>query len=204
MNKTNLIGSDYSITHHPPNTNPSVCEAACVADAKCQSWTYVIRGSPSGSGDCCLKSGVPCPTHNPICTSGAKTAQILPACTGGIACTVEYTPPTNMSAPFYEVPVSCGPVKDSLRLLPTEKTLEIRVFSDWTFIEAYFQKGRVAMTAVNSFKSATGFSLSSSAAVTVESATVYPMKGIWTTPDQVRNAPRVYPAVADTGVKTIV
>lgn len=31
------------------------------------------------------------------------------------ACTVDFTPNTNKSAPFYEVPVSCGGIKDSLR-----------------------------------------------------------------------------------------
>ena len=35
-------------------------------------------------------------------------------------------------------------------------------------------------------------SLTSDADVTVASATLYPLKSIWTTPDAVRKAPRVY------------
>ena len=70
MEKTDLPGgNDYNITHYPANTSPSVCADACEADSKCQSWTYVIRGLPAGSGDCCLKSSVPCPV-----TSGGASA----------------------------------------------------------------------------------------------------------------------------------
>jgi len=65
---------------------------------------------------------------------------------GALICTVDYTPNTNTSATFYDVPVSCGDVKDSLRLLADETALEVRVFSDVTMAEAYFQGGRVAMT----------------------------------------------------------
>ena len=43
--------------------------------------------------------------------------------------------------------VACGETVDSLQLLARETSLELRVFADWTFVEAYFQGGRVAMTA---------------------------------------------------------
>jgi len=61
MAKTDMPGGDYNVTHYPAHTDPKVCEAACNADAKCKSWTYVIRGQPAGSGDCWLKGGTPCP-----------------------------------------------------------------------------------------------------------------------------------------------
>ena len=55
MKNTDLAGGDYNITHHPAHTDAFVCESLCHADAKCKAWTYVIRGAPAGSGDCCLK-----------------------------------------------------------------------------------------------------------------------------------------------------
>jgi hypothetical protein len=57
MPHTDMPGDDYNITHYPANTDPHTCEAACIADAHCDSWTYVVRGVPAGSGDCCLKKG---------------------------------------------------------------------------------------------------------------------------------------------------
>lgn len=72
----NLPGNDYSITHHGPQFGASGCESSCSKDVKCLAWTWVVRGlGPSGSGDCCLKSAVPCPkAHIATCTSGAKQA----------------------------------------------------------------------------------------------------------------------------------
>ena len=152
MPGTDLPGNDYKITHLPPKTDPKACEALCAADPKCKAWTYVIRGVPAGSGDCCLKGAIACPNKGSSCTSGAKVATTLPTCGGGggggggatTACTVAFTPNTNASAAMYAVPVTCGKTTDMLTLLTSEKTLEIRVFSDWTFFEAYFQQGRVA------------------------------------------------------------
>eukprot|EP00912_Choanoflagellata_sp_UC4_P001140 UC4_evm1s708 len=142
MKGTDLSGNDYSITHHPPNTDPHTCEAMCNNDTKCDAWTYVIRGNPEGSGDCCLKSGsIPCPSPNGECTSGAKVNTTLSHCGGGgggepvTSCTVHYTPNTNISAPYHEVSVSCGKLIDTLRILPNEKTIELRIFADWTFLE---------------------------------------------------------------------
>lgn len=210
MNKTDMPGGDYLVTHHPANTDPAVCQAACAADAKCNSWTYVIRGTPAGSGDCCLKSTVPCPTDNAICTSGGKLAEAHCEGNTGFSCTVSYTPPSNASAPFYEVPVKCGGTSDTLRLTASEQTVEIRALIDWTFVEAYFQSGRVAMTvAVTSDRKPlsddTGLAVTSTAPVTAQSVVAYPIKGIWTTADEIRKAPRVYPAVPlDSTVSTIV
>ena len=49
-------------------------------------------------------------------------------------CTVHYTSPANVSAPFHEVPVSCGGTHDKLRLLQSESTISLRVFFDATML----------------------------------------------------------------------
>lgn len=193
MTGTDMPGNDYNITHHPKDTDPKVCQAACDADDQCDSWTYVIRGEPAGSGDCCLKKGSPCPRSQGTCTSGSKVEKDLEACgssTSTVVCEVDYAPPT-YSSKYYEVPVSCGGKKDTLRLMPSEKTLEVRVFSDWTFIEAFFQKGRVAMVVNNAMNDQTDISLSATVPITA-AATAFPMKSIWVDSEAVREAPRVY------------
>jgi len=62
----------------------------------------------------------------------------LPQCGAvvGISCTIAFTPGAAT------VPVVCGGTKDTLTLLPDEKTVELRLFADWTFIEAFFQWSR--------------------------------------------------------------
>lgn len=197
MAKTDMPGGDYNVTHYPKGTDPTVCQKACDDQAKCNAWTYVIRGDPAGSGDCCLKTSVPCPTTGgagPSCTSGAKKEATRPDCggTGGtsIQCTVDYTPPA-AGASYVDVPVACGSVKDTLRLLTSEKEVEIRVFADWTFVEAFFQRGRVGMTQNLALTSDADFSLTSTQALSAH-AEVYPMGSIWVTPEDVKNAKRVY------------
>ena len=93
MPETNLNGGDYNKNastgrHHPAGTDPKVCQAECDKAAECVAWTYVIRGAPAGSGDCCLKKqGATgheaklslCPkTNAKTCTSGVKTPQKVP------------------------------------------------------------------------------------------------------------------------------
>ena len=187
MKGTDIPGSDYNVSHYPPNTEPKECEAACAADDKCKAWTYVIRGQPAGSGDCCLKSSIPCPSASSDCTSGAKVETKLPSCgtTGGISCTVDYTPGAT------SVPVDCGGTKDTLTLLPSEKTVELRIFTDWTFIEAYFQQGRVAITKKIATTPSTGMFFTTSAPLTVD-AKAFSMKDIWVDEKAVRASPRVY------------
>jgi sucrose-6-phosphate hydrolase SacC (GH32 family) len=200
MEKTDMPGGDYKVTHMPPNTDPKKCEAACSTDDKCKSWTYVVRGVPAGSGDCCLKSTVPCPVTNsgvsPQCTSGAKTTQTLPSCgssNDGIDCMISWNG-GNASAPFVDVPVNCGGVRDTIRVLSTEKDFEIRVYSDTTFLEVFLQQGRTAMTVKNIMIDDIDYTLKSSTSngLTVKTATVWPIGNPWVTPEDVRNAPRVY------------
>ena len=90
---------------------------------------------------------------------------------------MDYTPNTNASAPYYEVPVSCGAHKDTLRLLPSEKTVEIRVYTDVTFTETFFQGGRVAITTTGATDNSSTVTLTSTTAATAASATVYVQNG---------------------------
>eukprot|EP00037_Helgoeca_nana_P011075 m.98937 g.98937 ORF g.98937 m.98937 type:complete len:123 (-) comp20596_c0_seq12:63-431(-) len=64
-------GGDYDTVHVPPGSDAHACQARCVADPKCDAWTQVIRGSPTGSADCIKKSATHAPpTPNKLCTSG--------------------------------------------------------------------------------------------------------------------------------------
>lgn len=121
-----------------------------------------------------------------------KKAATFTAVVGSVTCTIQYTPPsTEVAGQYFENPVACGRAKDSLRLLPSETSIELRVVADWTFLEVYFQKGRVAMTQTCTLAADTTVSLT--ATIDTTAATVgYPMRAIWTTPDAVRSAPRVY------------
>jgi len=109
---------------------------------------------------------------------------------------VDYSPPPKASVAFHEVRVSCAKMTDQLRLTPSERTLEIRIFADATFVEAYFQHGRVAMTQVVPLGDDARVALWSQSSLVVRSAEAYPMKSIWVQPEDVRRAPRVYPSVA--------
>lgn len=192
---TDLSGNDYSVVTHNISLGAKGCEALCDADSKCKAWTWVVRGGP-GKADCCLKDTVPCPGSNSICTSGAKvntTVQCGAKPEGDTTmCTVDYKPLTNTSAPFNPVTVSCGSLSDVVNLLPSEKSFEIRLFADNTFLEVFFQGGRAAMTKSMSLSDSTAIAFTSTVGVTASSATVYPMNGIWVSADTVRNAPRVY------------
>ena len=68
------------------------------------------------------------------------------------------------------------------------------MYADVTFVEAYFQGGRAAMTKVVALKkdSAVMVVSTTGAAVTAKAVSSYPLRSIWTTPDAVRKAPRVY------------
>ena len=85
-----------------------------------------------------------------------------------------------------------------LRLLPSEKRVELRVFSDHSFIEAFFQRGRVAMTVPSTLGQPEYLSDTADMGIvtTVAMAAdveVFPMEGIWVSPEEVRAAKRVFP-----------
>ena len=197
QNNTDLPGDDLTVTHHPGSFGANGCQKLCGTNAKCKGWVWVTRGAPAGSGDCCQKSGLVCPKPMKGITSGAKVATTI-QCHGpkpasaSVVCSVAYAPITNASAPFNEVPVTCsGGGGATLRLLPAEKTLEIRMFSDATIVEGFFQKGRIAMTAGVGLTSDADITLSSSVATTAD-ATAWPLNAIWISEAAMRASPRVY------------
>lgn len=198
MEKTDMPGNDYNVTHYPANTDPKTCEAACLADEKCMAWTYVVRGSPVGSGDCCLKSDVPCPVTSggasAQCTSGAREQQTLPSCgsSNAMDCTIAYEPPADPTK-MYNVTVSCGSFKDDLRILPDEKSIEVRMYTDATFVETFFQQGRVAITSTATVSNTSDVTIvNNDGSVVVDSIDAYPIESIWVSEKNVRDSPRVF------------
>lgn len=74
---TNLAGSDIGrIVLRAPtsgqlDTREQQCAAACWADPRCRSWTYVRPNTIQGpEGNCWLKNTTPTPSTNTCCTSG--------------------------------------------------------------------------------------------------------------------------------------
>ena len=146
-----------------------------------------------------------------VASGVAKTSEIvavfeLPAeaATFGVAVGADGAAPTCLvnwpgtsaafakGAAYVEVSVSCNGKGDTLRVLSTEKTVEVRIFSDMTMIEAFFQQGRVAYTGGLALNDSSDYALHSTAALVAASVDVYPMGSIWVSEDDVRNAPRVY------------
>lgn len=100
---------------------------------------------------------------------------------------------------------ACDDVSAELLLLDNETALDLRVFVDATFVEAYFQNGRVAMTvscATTPLAKSTDVSLFATAEIYQApsaadgaahlSAYVYSLRSIWVDPSVVENAPRIY------------
>jgi hypothetical protein len=183
MPETDFNGGDYNKNatvgrHHPPGTDPNVCQAECDKAEECVAWTYVIRGAPAGSGDCCLKKhGATgpeaklslCPKMNAkLCTSGVKTPQKAPRGCGSGG--------DGGAGPAYT---------QALALLLTDAEIEIRVFTDHTILEVFFMDGRVAVTAPLVPAEDVGFGVfSEHEAVTVEVG-AWGVSEIWITPEQV-------------------
>lgn len=111
---------------------------------------------------------------------------------GGAILSVDYVPPPKDAGgppSYYEVATSLG---ESLRLLPSEKTLTVDVFVDGFIIEAYFQNGRLARTLTASAASPRGVTVvASKATATLERATVWSMNSIWVTKEDVLATPRM-------------
>ena len=82
-----------------------------------------------------------------------------------------------------------------LRLLPTEDTLELRLFVDQTVAESYYQGGRVAYTSsVRSLDPAADAFLSSNTSIVVMNATLWEMGDQWISEEELLATPRVGPA----------
>ena len=69
--------------------------------------------------------------------------------TGGTDFSIEYVP--NADGEISSVKVHGGSFSDTLKLSPNDKTIDMALYVDNTFTEAYFMNGRVAMTVPTAF-----------------------------------------------------
>ena len=110
----------------------------------------------------------------------------IKAAAGGGQFFVDYVP----SVP--NVTVGSPGVVEQLKLLPTDKTLNLTLYVDNTFTEAYWMGGRVAHTAVT--KSSGGQDdvtiAANQSGVVVNEAMAWSVQPIWVTPDEVKRTPR--------------
>jgi sucrose-6-phosphate hydrolase SacC (GH32 family) len=84
-------------------------------------------------------------------------------------------------------------VNDNLQLLDSDKTIDVHLYVDNTFAEAYFQGGRVAMT-VNTPAPDDGEAdivVSSSLPGVVAKVTAWSVDSIWVSPEEVLQTPRL-------------
>jgi len=188
-----LPGSDYNVTN-VDYKDFKLCEAACNADAKCHAWTFVIRKPKYAS--CCLKTKVPSKSRQrATCTSGVKTvpeAAGAAAAVGptGVEFFVEYAPPSGNSVS--EVTVGSGSTTGTLKLSPNDETIDLRLYVDNTFTEAYWMNGRVAMTINTPATTEAHVTVEADkAGVVLKDATVWRVKPIWVTPEEVKRTHRM-------------
>jgi hypothetical protein len=207
-------------TQLPQNSTWESCQKACDARSACAAWSASGLNTSAELPDaecqdpngcqCVLLGEAMCPTPNPHAVSGAKMQSLRANCNPPkqphyVRCSVNYAAPVASSRPqpFYDVDVSCGSVYvDSvpetqfhfpLRLMATETTVELRMFVDGTVVEAFFQQGRVALTVSALVDAASPVTLDAAGGdATATSLDIYPMRSIWTTPEAVLAAPRVY------------
>jgi hypothetical protein len=66
---TDRPGMDYR-NFDLPSANWQDCYEECVADSRCQAWTYVRPGVQGSQARCWLKNGVPAAHSNSCCVSG--------------------------------------------------------------------------------------------------------------------------------------
>jgi len=181
-----MPSGDYSVTN-VNYTDFKVCEASCDADDRCGAWTYVVRGPLYAS--CCLKSKWQVAKQKRSCTSGVKNPE-QPS-TGSVFY-VDYVPPKDGSS-VSTVTVG-GPSKtDKLKLLASDKSIDIRLYVDITFTEAYWMGGRVAMTATTpqTQKDVADVTVSADqSGVKLLSAKAWSVGSIWVTAEEVKKAPR--------------
>jgi len=186
MPNWDMSGGDYNVSN-VNYTDFKTCEAACDADARCGAWTYVVRGPLYAS--CCLKTQWGSASQKASCTSGVKKPGQLAS---GSVFYVDYVPPQDGSS-VSTVTVG-GPSKtDKLKLLASDKSIDIRLYVDNTFTEAYWMGGRVAMTAKTpqSQKDVAGVTVSADQeGVKLLAAQAWEVGSIWVTPDEVKNTPR--------------
>jgi hypothetical protein len=174
MHYPNATGTS-GCQHYPKGTQPAVCQQLCGATKGCGAWTYVIRGQPADSGDCCLKHDVvqSCPRPDKACTSGVMTPTTQ--------CTAEHHGGGGGKA-----------FSDVVSMLPSDTHVTFRLFLDTAVAEAYFMGGRVAMTIpVAASTTEWDISIGASAPVTLTNATSFGMSSIYVTKEEVLAMPKL-------------
>ncbi len=73
---TNRWGGDYR-SFTTTRLSPTVCQAACAAEAPCQAWTYVPPSSTGTTATCWLKSSIPGRSFGAGLVSGIKGLEML-------------------------------------------------------------------------------------------------------------------------------
>merc|ERR1711871_976214 len=117
-------------------------------------------------------------------TSGVKDPSTSGG--GGTKFYVDYVPDADTVTVGVE-----GGVSDKLKLSPSDTTIDMRLFVDNTFTEAYWMGGRVAMTTTTKATKAAGMSVSADkAGITLAHATAWKVGSIWVTPEDVLATPR--------------
>jgi hypothetical protein len=171
MQAVNMRGDDLKVLEGYRG-NYSQCQALCDATAACRAWTY-CDACPD-TAKCCLKSAVPTATYatnmSMHMVSGIKSPQLLDQCKMG----------ANHSA--------CTPTA-SLQLEASEHTVSMRLFTDRTFAECYWQRGRVVMTATTPPSAVGSVALVASTTVVAKNVTVWHVKNFWTTLEEVTATP---------------
>ena len=104
----------------------------------------------------------------------------------------EFFVQSSFDGPAAEVLVGSGKTANqSLKLLPTDETIEMVLYVDNTFTEAFWMGGRVALLMETiSSGGDDGVTVSASVDATV-SATAWEVKPIWVSPEEVKQTPRL-------------
>lgn len=92
------------------------------------------------------------------------------------------------------VQVHGGPYTDTLQLLPSDTSIDLRLYVDNTMTEAFWMGGRVAMTAATPATPEADVEVSVSGAEqgssVVATAKAWSVKSIWVSPEEVMGTPR--------------
>jgi len=87
--------------------------------------------------------------------------------------------------------VGGGGVSDTLNLLDSDQTIDIRLYIDNTFAEVYYQGGRIAMTVNTPPTDDADVQLRSTVPGITATATAWSVSSIWVTPEEVLRTPRL-------------
>lgn len=119
---------------------------------------------------------------NEDATLGIK---VMASGTAGTLFTVDYKQGAGTAV------VGGGGVADTLKLLESDKTIDVRLYVDNTFAEVYYQGGRVSMTVNTPASDDADVEVSSSAGGVTATATAWSVSSIWVSPEEVLRTPRL-------------